>query len=117
MACTSAEDKRGGVCLPFAFMHSFEKGDSNRCRNAYERILHARLTPAILGAHKKSKVSCLTGPSEALDGSSSLICVAVRGLACKAAHLARTSLCMTPSRALLCVECSTYPSAAADILP
>lgn len=35
--------------------HRFEKGDSNRCRNAYERILHSTLPPAVLEPHKKNK--------------------------------------------------------------
>ena len=32
----------------------FTKGDSNRCRNAYEKILHDQLTSAELSKHKKS---------------------------------------------------------------
>ena len=36
--------------------HSFEKGDSNRCRNAYERILHAELPMGALNVQKKNKV-------------------------------------------------------------
>ena len=35
--------------------HRFEKGDSNRCRNSYERILHAALRSAVLDPHKKNK--------------------------------------------------------------
>mmetsp|Transcript_27744 Transcript_27744/g.55829 ORF Transcript_27744/g.55829 Transcript_27744/m.55829 type:complete len:1287 (-) Transcript_27744:417-4277(-) len=35
--------------------HAFEKGDSNRARNAYERILHANLESAVLNSHKKNK--------------------------------------------------------------
>ena len=35
--------------------HSFEKGDSNRCRNAYERILHAELPMGALNVQKKNK--------------------------------------------------------------
>ena len=35
--------------------HKFEKGDSNRCRNAYERILHAALRSSVLEPHKKNK--------------------------------------------------------------
>ena len=34
---------------------TFTKGDSNRCRNAYEKVLHDRLTSAVLGPHKKNK--------------------------------------------------------------
>lgn len=34
---------------------SFEKGDSNRCRNVYEQILRADLPPHILEAQKKNK--------------------------------------------------------------
>ena len=33
----------------------FEKGDSNRCRNAYEKILHDRLDSTVLNPHKKNK--------------------------------------------------------------
>lgn len=33
----------------------FEKGDSNRTRNAYEKILHEKLTSAVLNPHKKNK--------------------------------------------------------------
>ena len=36
--------------------HAFEKGDSNRCRNAYERILHAQIESDVLNLHKKNKV-------------------------------------------------------------
>ena len=36
-------------------MHSFEKGDSNRCRNVYEVLLRAGLPPGVLDAHKKNK--------------------------------------------------------------
>ena len=35
--------------------HTFERGDSNRCRNAYEKILHAALPPRLLDVHKKNK--------------------------------------------------------------
>ena len=38
-----------------AMSHSFEKGDSNRCRNAYERILHAELPMGALNVQKKNK--------------------------------------------------------------
>jgi len=34
---------------------SFEKGDSNRCRNAYEKILHQELDRSLLEPHKKNK--------------------------------------------------------------
>ena len=34
---------------------TFTKGDSNRCRNAYEKVLHDRLSSATLNAHKKNK--------------------------------------------------------------
>ena len=34
---------------------TFEKGDSNRCRNVYEQILRAGLPAAILEAQKKNK--------------------------------------------------------------
>lgn len=36
-------------------MPQFEKGDSNRCRNAYEKILHAQLPTSVLNAQKKNK--------------------------------------------------------------
>lgn len=44
--------------------HAFERGDSNRCRNSYERILHSKLESAVLNPHKKNKVS----PLHALGG-------------------------------------------------
>ena len=47
--------------------HSFEKGDSNRCRNAYERILHAKLGSNILNPHKKNKV-CPAAVDKKLSG-------------------------------------------------
>jgi hypothetical protein len=34
---------------------TFEKGDSNRCRNAYEKILHQELDRSLLEPHKKNK--------------------------------------------------------------
>lgn len=34
---------------------AFEKGDSNRCRNAYEKVLHAALQRDALAPHKKNK--------------------------------------------------------------
>eukprot|EP00966_Prymnesium_polylepis_P154248 3561809-Prymnesium_polylepis.1 len=43
------------ACVPPAESHKFEKGDSNRCRNAYERILHAALRSSVLEPHKKNK--------------------------------------------------------------
>jgi len=36
-------------------MATFQKGDSNRCRNAYEKVLHAQLARALLDPHKKNK--------------------------------------------------------------
>ena len=33
----------------------FEKGDSNRTRNAYEKVLHEQLSTAVLKPHKKNK--------------------------------------------------------------
>ena len=33
----------------------FTKGDSNRCRNAYEKILHDQLSSEVLNPHKKNK--------------------------------------------------------------
>ena len=33
----------------------FEKGDSNRCRNCYEKILHDQLSSTVLNPHKKNK--------------------------------------------------------------
>ena len=33
----------------------FQKGDSNRCRNAYERVLHDKLSSAVLAPQKKNK--------------------------------------------------------------
>lgn len=33
----------------------FTKGDSNRCRNAYEKVLHDQLSSAVLNKHKKNK--------------------------------------------------------------
>ena len=33
----------------------FTKGDSNRCRNAYEKILHDKLPSNVLNVHKKNK--------------------------------------------------------------
>lgn len=34
---------------------AFEKGDSNRCRNAYEKVLHNALQRSTLAPHKKNK--------------------------------------------------------------
>jgi hypothetical protein len=33
----------------------FKLGDSNRCRNAYEKVLHDKLPAAVLKPHKKNK--------------------------------------------------------------
>jgi len=48
------------------------KGDSNRCRNAYEKILNAELPRAVLEHHKKNKhcsvrrASASSRPNQAL---------------------------------------------------
>ena len=47
--------------------HKFEKGDSNRCRNAYERILHAELSSSALEPHKKNKHSAPLGEYRTRD--------------------------------------------------
>ena len=36
-------------------MAPFEKGDSNRCRNAYEKVLHEQLSSSVHNPHKKNK--------------------------------------------------------------
>lgn len=50
-----AAPKHQGLALSTATGTKFEKGDSNRCRNAYEKVLHAQLPSSVLARHKKNK--------------------------------------------------------------
>ena len=50
--------------------HNFEKGDSNRCRNIYEKILHDHLGGALLAPHKK----CAATPPAGVAGLRACLC-------------------------------------------
>jgi len=51
----AAQQPRLDASCTSAMKASFEKGDSNRCRNAYEKILHQELDRSLLEPHKKNK--------------------------------------------------------------